>query len=74
MFPTITIEDFAHACTESSLCDIKIWDLNKDGYVFEGTLQNAVQEFWGETVQSFDPPVIENGKCILVINIDTSED
>lgn len=72
MFPTITIEDFAHMCTEPSLCTIKIWDLNKDGYVFEGSLQDAVQDFWGEIVQSFDPPIIDK-EVILVINIDTSE-
>lgn len=74
MFPIITIEDMAHMCTEPDLCTIKIWDLAKDGYVFDGTLREAVQDFWGETVQSFDPPVTEYGEIILVINIDTSED
>ena len=51
-----TVIDFINLCTEDSLCDIILYDIDEAEEIYNGTLSEIPFNITDYEIQSFDPP------------------
>lgn len=52
----LTVYEFMDMCVEPYFLNVRIWDSDKEGFVFVGTLDDMPEELQEETVTSFGLP------------------